>query len=118
MPTPFPSRSPHLFRPATLHIDFGNRFPDQGIDESRLAGADLAKNDNLHAASGDFFIHLLELIDIMFQTLPFRVGTTFQLRERRFYGSYSISILGIGHGDFSLQCSAINLQFSIQILTP
>jgi hypothetical protein len=77
-----PSQIPHVLSPAAAHIDLGDRFANQRIDQRRLARADFAKDDNLHLACGQLLGHCVQLIEITLQRLALLRAAAAKMLDR------------------------------------
>ena len=77
-----PRHVPHLASPASLDVYLAHRITDQRVDQRRFSRADLAKDDDVDAATRQFCLHLLELLQVVLQLPLLRVRATPNLVDR------------------------------------
>ena len=70
-------------------------LPDQGVDQGRFAGADLAEDDDLDAAAGQLVVHLPQAGQLGPQAGFFFVGAVADAVERLLDGGQGLAV-GVG----------------------
>ena len=72
---------PNILGPPSANTRVGDRFADEGIDQRRFAGADLAEDDDLDPPSIELLSHRVELIEVSLQFAALVVRAAVKLRN-------------------------------------
>src|SRR4051794_32120824 len=86
---------PNVFGPPAADIHLRDRLADERIDQRRLAGADLAEDDNLDAARFELVGHFVQLVEVALERSPFFGAATDEAANRLPHRGKRSIVIGI-----------------------